>query len=118
MVYARGRTFEYRVMNHFKELGFFVIRSAGSHGAADLIALKNPHKIMIQCKVGRWADVEEWNEFLSVCEHTGCAPFFAMNDNRKMRLFYLVDKKDGKGGKQPMVEIDLITLRPAEAPDV
>lgn len=117
MAYKRGRTFEYRVMAHFEELGYYVMRSAGSHGAADIVALRNPHKILIQCKIGRWADVKEWNLFLDVCERAGAAPFFAMNDKRKLRIFYLVDKKDGTGKKQPMVELDLTTLRPLESPE-
>jgi len=30
--YIKGRRFEYRVKKYFEEKGYYVIRSAGSHG--------------------------------------------------------------------------------------
>lgn len=55
--YERGRSFEYRVKKHYERKGYFVMRSAGSHGPADLIALKchapAADVILIQCKAGR-----------------------------------------------------------------
>lgn len=35
--YQKGRSFEYRVANFFKEKGFYVVRTAGSHSLFDLI---------------------------------------------------------------------------------
>ena len=48
--YERGRGFEYRTANHYKSLGWFVMRSAGSHTAVDLIAIKGKEMKLIQCK--------------------------------------------------------------------
>lgn len=52
--YTRGRQLEYRVKRDLERVGYFVVRSAGSKGAADLIALSPNHApLLVQCKVGR-----------------------------------------------------------------
>lgn len=38
--YQKGRRREYYIKSKYKELGFYVQRSAGSKGAVDLIALR------------------------------------------------------------------------------
>lgn len=38
--YNNGRAKEYRIKKKLEEQNYFVIRSAGSHSAADLVALK------------------------------------------------------------------------------
>lgn len=53
--YTRGRTFEYRVMAHYRALGYTTLRTAGSHGLADIIAI-HPARgevLLIQCKAVR-----------------------------------------------------------------
>ena len=50
--YINGRAKEYRVKKKLEQRGFVVIRSAGSHSFADLVAI-NPKKleiVFIQCK--------------------------------------------------------------------
>lgn len=53
--YDRGRAFEYKVRDHFKALGYFVIRSAGSKGKVDLCAISPAGDMVffVQCKAGR-----------------------------------------------------------------
>ena len=55
--YHKGRTFEYRVQNYLRKKGYYVIRSYGSKGLYDLIAIPPPNEkgmqyypLMIQCK--------------------------------------------------------------------
>lgn len=51
--YVAGQRFEYRVRDLYRKYGWFVVKSAGSKGKADLVALKagrQPH--LIQCKSG------------------------------------------------------------------
>lgn len=51
--YLRGRNFEYKVKKYLQEQGYHVLRTAGSHGMYDLIAIKfelQPSIIFIQCK--------------------------------------------------------------------
>ena len=78
--YQRGRNHEYYIKQKYEDLNFFVIRSAGSKGPVDLIAIKRgpwcseyrvyiPIVIGIQCKTGNspllradWAKLDEWAE--------------------------------------------------------
>lgn len=49
--YNAGRSFEYRVRKELQSLGFVVLRTAGSHGPIDLIAVKpGEAPVLIQCK--------------------------------------------------------------------
>ena len=61
--YKRGRAFEYRVMAMCEKAGYTTFRTAGSHGIADIIAIKNTYNtwrwrenmseiLLIQCKYG------------------------------------------------------------------
>jgi Holliday junction resolvase len=51
--YAKGYRFERRCAKTLEAMGFFVIRSAGSHGLFDLVALKPGIVWLVQCKVNR-----------------------------------------------------------------
>lgn len=49
--YKAGRRFEYETMEAYRTRGFDVVRTAGSHGAYDVIAFDTKRKpIFIQCK--------------------------------------------------------------------
>ena len=51
--YEIGRRFEYKVAKQMRDAGYVVMRTAGSHGFYDLIAIRNasPHVVvMVQCK--------------------------------------------------------------------
>lgn len=48
--YSFGRQFEYKTKKSLENLGFFVIRSSGSHGAIDILACKEEIVFAIQIK--------------------------------------------------------------------
>lgn len=48
--YERGRDAEYRTINELRADGYDAVRTAGSHGAADVIAWNGVHVRFIQCK--------------------------------------------------------------------
>lgn len=49
--YEAGRRFEYARKKHWESLGYMVLRTAGSHGAFDLVALAPSGSVLlIQCK--------------------------------------------------------------------
>lgn len=96
-LYKKGRAFEYKIKSIFETCGFFVIRAAQSKGVADLVALKSGHyPVMIQCKVGRWYDVEEWNEFLLAANRAGAIPIYANRFNGETRIMKITGRKEGK----------------------
>lgn len=63
--YSRGANFERRVADWYEEQGFEVIRSAGSHGACDVVALMPSLVIFNSLRITPyWSPVEretfEW----------------------------------------------------------
>lgn len=56
--YARGAKVEYHVRDLYKSKGYFVMRSAGSRGAFDLLAYDKYNVIFIQCKNHKPTKVE------------------------------------------------------------
>ena len=56
--YKKGRQFEYKVKKEFEKLGYFVVRSAGSRGIFDLIAIRKYEVLGIQCKLGKVSEDE------------------------------------------------------------
>jgi predicted RNA binding protein YcfA (HicA-like mRNA interferase family) len=71
--YRSGRRAEYRSADWLRKLGFVVLRTAGSHGLADLVALGKGGVVLVQVKYGRRPGQKEINRFrraaLDVCEH-------------------------------------------------
>jgi len=48
--YVKGRAKEYRLKKKYEEKGYIVMRTAGSHGFADLIAINSEEVLFIQSK--------------------------------------------------------------------
>src|SRR6188768_4314287 len=101
--YKRGRQFEYRVQNHFRNLGYYVKRSYASKGAEDLIAIKsiilvstdnsigNGHTFsevfLIQCKnlkVEKPLSKLEKDNLKKLAEQTGATPLHVFNRNHRL----------------------------------
>lgn len=65
--YAKGVAFENQCQHYFEDLGYKVIRSAGSHGPTDLICgKKGEGTIIVQCRMrgniskDEVAELQEW----------------------------------------------------------
>ena len=66
--YIAGRRFEYKVKHLLERKGYTVLRTSGSHGFADLVAVKNDYNariIFIQCKNRKATkeEIEKLNKF-------------------------------------------------------
>lgn len=48
--YARGADFERKVQAHLESEGYVTVRSAGSKGAVDVVALKQGETLLVQVK--------------------------------------------------------------------
>jgi len=68
--YARGAAFERRVRRLLEEDGWFVVRSAGSRGAVDLIALRERGNVLrvqlISCKLNGYVPPAEREQLLEL----------------------------------------------------
>ncbi len=92
--YRQGVSFENRTRERFEEAGYYVVRSAGSRGVADLVAFdltadrvySDPPPLMIQCKRGKGGlGVEAWNHFYTIADAAGCVPIVAQKvDGRSL----------------------------------
>jgi Holliday junction resolvase len=78
----KGTAFEYRIIKIYEKKGWNVMRSAGSHGIADLLAYKEGHRDhLIQCKNVR--KQREWkrekDELIEYCKRVDKVPIWAWN---------------------------------------
>lgn len=92
--YTRGRHFEYQVKKKFENAGYYVIRAASSKGPADLVAFGPGALFFVQCKIGDWHSVNEWNDTKALAESVGATPIFAQRKDRKTLLWVMDRDKD------------------------
>lgn len=58
--YEKGAAFERRVQKYFEDLGYKVVRAAGSHSPVDLVCGKIGERILVQCRIG--GNLTKWEE--------------------------------------------------------
>ena len=75
--YANGTRFEHKVAADLRGDGYLVVRAAGSHGEADLVALKPGQVVLVQAKTSGRLDPGEWNSFHAAAEGVGAIPLLA-----------------------------------------
>lgn len=98
--YQRGANLERRVKDLLEGEGFAVVRSAGSHSPADLVAMRGGEIVIVQCKRDGRLGPSEWNEFVEFCVKAGGVPILASIDGRKLLLERITGMKAG-GRRQP-----------------
>ena len=94
--YRRGTAFENQVKDDLEDTGYYVVRSAGSQGVADLVALDMlrpaARPVMVQCKLDTGTlSVDAWNRFLDVALHCGAVPVVAVKDPAPLRHYSLME---------------------------
>lgn len=76
---SRGDYFERQVRDALRAAGWYVIRSAGSQGAADLIALRAGNTpLLVQCKLGGRISRPERQALLDAAFGAGGRPIVAL----------------------------------------
>lgn len=102
--YQNGAALERQCKKRLEANGYAVVRSAGSHSPADLVAMRKGRATLgIQCKRNGRLDPEEWNEFFDWCALAGIAPVLAEKVRGGIRYHLITGKKDGSR-KQPMCD--------------
>jgi len=66
--YVKGRRFENYVKEKLERKGYLVVRSAGSKGLFDLVALRRGEILLIQCK---WRKGRMSKEMVEAAEKAG-----------------------------------------------
>ncbi|MHA3723824.1 hypothetical protein ACXR2T_08085 [Leucobacter sp. HY1910] len=96
--YRIGRALEQRVKLHLTEAGYFVVRSAGSHSAADLVALKDGTIWLVQCKRAGALPPSEWNALITAAEQAGGHAIMVENPHSgTVNWWKLTSRKTGRG---------------------
>lgn len=91
---TRGIYLENAVKAMLEDLNWFVIRSAGSHGVADLVACKRNYGLtpvtwLIQAKVREsLLGSREWSELFLLASAIGAMPVLATRPSPRKTAFY------------------------------
>ena len=78
--YRAGANFERRVMAVLVEAGYTAIRSAGSKGVFDLVAVKPGEVLFVQVKRNGVIGPEAWNSLVGWSCGSGAIPILAVRD--------------------------------------
>jgi hypothetical protein len=89
--YARGRALEHKVARELRARGFMVVRSAGSHGLADLVALAPSSTTLIQCKLGpRGMSTAEIEELVGKAAQLICTAYLVWKRSPRQPVEYVL----------------------------
>jgi len=102
--YANGARFERKVAGLLRDDGYLVVRSAGSHGEPDLVALKPGQVVLVQCKTSGRLDPGEWNAFHEAAEAVGALPLLAHRPAPGKVVYWRLTGPKVTRGKAPYVE--------------
>jgi Holliday junction resolvase len=92
--YQRGANFERKVKEYYESEGYYVIRSAGSHGVADLVCIRrlkrisHPEIILVQCKL--YGDWDKKQNIIRLAKKLHVNAVYAYNKRGKIILEPLV----------------------------
>lgn len=118
-LYQMGRSLEQRIRLKLLAAGWFVVRSAGSHTEADLVAAKDGVIWLVQCKRSGALPPAEWNALIDAAAKAGGVPVMVENPHAgAIRWWALTSKKNGRGtgtkdrlpAPVELAEIDLAAL--------
>lgn len=89
--YANGRAFEYRVKSLLEDKGWFVVRSAGSHGLVDLVLFTGGKPKFIQCKRRGVISPADRTSLRTLAEVYGAEPLMVCSPKRGQLAWYALD---------------------------
>lgn len=97
-------------MELLRRRGWFVVRSAGSHGPADVVALSptDGHALLVQCKSGRLTH-EDWQGLRDLALRYRAVPVIAAWTETRRGVVWLVITADHVPGSHqwPAITYDL-----------
>ena len=101
--YNTGANFERYLKKHFESIGYYCIRSAGSHGAIDLLAIGKNHVHACQLKVNCYPDQKELKKFYDLPFPENVSKEIYVKDKGSIKKFSMI-----KMGKKIMLELNFI----------
>jgi len=85
---AAGDRFERRVRGLLESRGWWVIRAAGSHGIADLVAIRAGITLLVQAKISGRLSPAEWNGLVELGQKTGARPIMVERPSVRSILWW------------------------------
>ncbi len=92
--YDRGRRFEYRIARLYREQGWFVFRSAGSHSPADLVCARAGEIIAIQCQREKYFAPGKVEQLQELARENGWRAMLYWVEKRKILNHEVTDKPE------------------------
>lgn len=81
----QGANFELQIMAHLKQRGYDVLRSSGSRGAVDVVAIGDRHILMVQAKITNPViSPAERKAVRAIAARADAVPLVAYRDNGKV----------------------------------
>jgi len=90
--YEKGRGLEYRIQVKLRAQDLFTVRSAGSHGVADIVAITPANKWppvdikFISCKTPEYISPNERLRLLTTAQKYGATPYLTVKETGKWVL--------------------------------
>lgn len=85
---ARGIRLEYVVADHLRDRGYVTIRSAGSHGPCDIVAVKQGTVLCVQAKITLSSlGSREWTELWDLAKEANGVPLVAYRPSMRTLAF-------------------------------
>jgi Holliday junction resolvase len=101
--YRRGYNFEDRCRRALEGQGYVVVRSAGSKGPADLVAMRGGVTLLVQCKLDRrLMGRGERLALLEAAARAGAIPVLAEREKKRGPIRWV--RLDGEGNAEGLVE--------------
>lgn len=89
-------------MRDLRSRGYYCVRSAGSHSAVDIVAVKGDICLFVQAKVSGRVPADEWNALINLCASPHLLPIVASKKNGKIAYMLLTDEiVDGRRRWEP-----------------
>lgn len=93
---AAGDRFERACFERLRAAGWLVVRSAGSHGPADLVALRSDRgPVLVQCKIGGAMTKHGRAQFYETAMNVGAVAVIASKPSRGHISWRLVLNNNG-----------------------
>lgn len=104
--YARGTNFERRIAADLESNGYWTIRAGGSHGCADVVAIKLGQILFVQCKINGKISPADRVTLCEVCTTTGAIPIVAYRPSPRTFAYRRVIDPHIRGGSYAPFTID------------
>ena len=96
--YARGADFEREIRTDLTKNGWYAVRSAGSHGAVDVLAFNRGLALFVQAKRNGAFPPGERKSLLEIATKHGACPVLALR--RKGAIHYYIVDDSAKMGEE------------------